>query len=185
MGEEGLAAAIEGLKGDLEAAPAAQGEQLALLPAAEPEKRGPGRPPGAVNKATIAWNDYLRTKYRDPKETLMALQHKDPKDLARELGCKTQEAAAIVIRAAEALMPYMHRKLLPEMPSDDGRKPVLIIDGNAEVIAAYSGGNGGDDAEEVPLVPVQQNQAVSGDQRAQSDGGQSDEGGQGADVAGK
>lgn len=95
--------------GDGEDAPGGGGQ---LVEVAEPNgsPKGAGRPRGARNRSTEEWRRYLLSQGRSPALVLMDLIQRDPADLARELGCKRIEAMDRILRAAEALMPYLHQK---------------------------------------------------------------------------
>ena len=71
----GMQTAVEMTIDDSEAPPGAVSDQLPLIPADQlaahedldslPERRrGPGRPPGARNKSTNEWVEYLATRDR-------------------------------------------------------------------------------------------------------------------------
>jgi hypothetical protein len=117
----GLVAALE-VTGAGEV-PRAGGAQLSLLPglgeehgqeaggAAAPEgKRGPGRPPGARNKATQEIIDYIGGRYGMPLERVAQLWAMPPHQLAASLGIKLVEAVELQLRAASAALPYLHQK---------------------------------------------------------------------------
>ena len=134
------------------------GEDLAdlfgdLVPpaVAAPARSGPqgGRPKGRRNRSTEAFRRYLLTKYPHPLETLMALTTRTPRDLAEELGLKRQrtiegitiddgpdtaEAMKIIIRAAEAALPYMAQKMPVQVDVDNkGGGPAILVFGDLEV----------------------------------------------------
>lgn len=112
----GLVTAIDLLMGLDPAGTAARAaEQLALLPtpaAVEEarEPRGPGRPPGARNRSTSEWVDYIANRYRDPRLFLAEAYSRPAEGLARELGCTRLEAFQLQVKAAEGLLPYMAQK---------------------------------------------------------------------------
>lgn len=103
--------------------PGAEAVQLELLgsllglpaakasgPMADTAGRGPGRPPGARNKRTVAWTEYLTKRYRHPLETLAIIQGMDTADLANRLGVKPAEALDMQTRAAVGMLPYVAQR---------------------------------------------------------------------------
>ena len=75
----GLQAAVNLTVEDSEPPEGAASDQLPLWPAAKLDERGkhedlkprgPGRPPGALNKSTSDWVDYIRARYHSPLEML-------------------------------------------------------------------------------------------------------------------
>lgn len=121
----GLTAAIEATgAGDVPERPAAM--QLTLLPSlrSAPEgdidrqedevsggERGRGRPAGSRNRATQEMIDYLAAKgYGQPLERLAQLYSADPVVLAYEQNLTRAEALDLVVKAAIAALPYVHRK---------------------------------------------------------------------------
>lgn len=118
-----MSEATGGLKTALDAlaptasGPVAEPEQLDLLglpvtPAAQAlaEKRGPGRPPGARNKRTEAWAEYLLARYGSPLEVLMQIANMPIVELVAGLGCSALEALQEKRHAAIALAPYIHQR---------------------------------------------------------------------------
>jgi hypothetical protein len=107
---EAVAAELSELGGD---------EQIDLF--AEPEtesgrakvvnfRRGPGRPPGAKNKLqerTLAW---LRAKYPDPRERMLAVVAANVADLAALWGCTVFEAVQEQRLAAGVVLPFVAQK---------------------------------------------------------------------------
>lgn len=97
---------------------AGKAEQLAMLP--EPEKRGPGKPPGARNRKTDEMVRYLNTFGQGPLVGLAKIVNAirfgedglpDFLELARALGMERKEAANFWRACAGELAPYMHQKL--------------------------------------------------------------------------
>lgn len=97
--------------------PADEPEQLDLIGAVKPEKfrelqerRGPGRPPGARNKRTQEWAEYLLSRYASPLEVLMQIANARVDDLRKAIGCTSLEALQEKRLAAIAVIPYVHQK---------------------------------------------------------------------------
>jgi hypothetical protein len=98
--------------------PTDEAQQLDLIGAEKPEefaarieRRGPGRPPGARNKRTQEWAEFLLARNASPLEVLMQIANARVDDLARQLGCKRLEALQEKRLAAIALVPYLHQKM--------------------------------------------------------------------------
>jgi len=116
-------AAVGDLRQSREAA-----QQLALLPesgdeadaaiAEAAERRGAGRPAGAVNRATRQMRDYILRNFTDPAVGLassglcstLASSVIKARSLASQLGCKPLEALDFMRRCSEGVMPYTHSK---------------------------------------------------------------------------
>jgi hypothetical protein len=152
-----------------------------------PATRGPGRPVGAGNKLKSRLRDYLSAKgYRDPAEHLALLAGLDRRDkhplhvaaeIAAALGEDTMAVAREMRQATEALMPYWHAKLTPDVQVNAPSVNILMQDGSGAV--GISLGTGIDD----PFAPLdvrvgllpgpddegQGNQGVSDEAEAQSD----------------
>ena len=153
----------------------------------EPVKRGAGRPPGAQNKLKGKIREYLTARgYRDPAEHLALLAGLDRRDkhplhvaaeIAAVLGEDTMAVAREMRQATEALMPYWHPKLTPDVQVNAPSVNILMQDGSGAV--GISLGSGGDD----PFAPLdvrvgllpgpddegQGNQGLSNEADAQSD----------------
>lgn len=120
-GPEGLGAALA-VTGPGEP-PTDTAEQLPLLPlpAVADPARGPlaspdtagkaGRPPGARNKRTEEWVEFLSANYRSPLIMLAETVNRPVEVLAKHLGCSKAKAFEIQLAAAKELAPYMHQKL--------------------------------------------------------------------------
>lgn len=100
-------------------------QQLALMPEdaeaaeTEPERaRGPGRPAGAVNRATRQLREFILRNYTDPAVGLAAsgLRSTWPATIAtalaiaQQLRCKPIEALELMRKCSAELMPYLHSK---------------------------------------------------------------------------
>ena len=86
------------------------GAEVVELLNGRPTKPARGRPPGAKNKRTEAWVDYLAAKYSDPREVLAQCYSRNTHSLALELGCTVLEAYKVQQAAATALLPYVAQK---------------------------------------------------------------------------
>lgn len=117
--KDGLSGAVEAI--GVGEPPSDEAEQLALLPLSSPgteprapdataqKRRGRGRPPGAKNKRTEEWTEYLLTQYQSPLITLAETYSRPVEDLATELGCKREEAFKLQLSAAKELARYVHQ----------------------------------------------------------------------------
>lgn len=101
---------------------AAGAAKLRLVP------RGPGRPPGAKNKRTEATVAHLLQRYRDPRAVALERIQMHPADLAGVLGCTVFEAAQEQRLYMQAVFPFIHARITPE-----------VID-NRQVIHLHLGG---------------------------------------------
>lgn len=81
--------------------------------------RRAGRPPGARNRKTREWVDYLLARYPSPLEGLLQLASTPVAVLAQALGCTPLEALQAQTRAREAALPYLHQKLPQELTVRD------------------------------------------------------------------
>lgn len=104
------------------------------------ERRARGRPKGASNKRNAQVFDYLEhIGHRDPVTTLSMIQSMDPAELAKALQCKRKDATALIISAAEKLLPYKYAKRPTEIAvTGEGGKgrPFMVI---GEMNVAFGG----------------------------------------------
>jgi hypothetical protein len=128
----GVAAGIVGARA------AAEGEQLPMfevptrhtgahaeaLQRALEHKRSRGRPPGAVNKSTKEFREWLLKRGVHPLQTMMQWALHSPTSLAAELGCTRLEAFDRLVALHEALAPYFASKMVPV---DDEGRPVPFM----------------------------------------------------------
>lgn len=130
-GKIGLTAAVAAIG---EAVEPSAPVQLPLMPteresevaAIEQGERGRGRPPGARNKSTSAWIDYILARYPAPAVALAATYARPVQGLADELGCDKLEAFKVQIACATNLMPYIHQKQ-PLAVQVDARGVVQLV----------------------------------------------------------
>lgn len=185
MEERGLETAVEGA---VRASAGSSGEDAAAIeadlfgPAPVNAPRGRGRPAGRMNRATQEWRDLILSRHRSPLEFLAAVMEADTFDLVREHGVESKTALAVRVRAAEALLPYLHKKLPLEAQLQVQQLPTLNIIDQFRQDAQLDAGN----ELVVSLFPgAKQNQWVSGDETAQSNVEESNADGQAVDIAGE
>ena len=81
----------------------AQPDQGDSVPSAT--SRGPGRPPGARNRRTQEWCDYILAHNLSPLVFLAEVISRPMVQLAREFECNLAEAFRIQLQAAKRLAP--------------------------------------------------------------------------------
>lgn len=137
--KSGLGSAVDALMEGQEP-PAPNAEQLPLLPGAgesqeaiptegegaPPGHRGPGRPPGARNKRTEEWTEYILSRHKSPLVFLAEQYTKSLKELVEELKCDPLDARKLQVQAARDLAPYVHQKQ-PVAMEIEGKGRVLLI----------------------------------------------------------
>lgn len=156
-------------------------EQLALpslpleLQAAEnnsPVPRGRGRPPGAKNKNTEAWRDFILAQYRSPLEALAQTYSMSLAQLIEKIGSivgwaeghkptfdQVMEMLKLQLQAAKELAPYVHQKQPLALEAGEHGLIQLVMNTNAMVRAA--GPQGASQAIEVLNNEPEQNQLVT------------------------
>lgn len=136
-----------------------------------PARRGAGRPPGAKNKNTEAWREYILSRYPSPLVGLAETYSRPLGDLATELSCTRKEAFDIQQRCMEAVLPYVHQKQPQAVELSDGGLMTLVI-GKIEARSAAS-------APGLTLEPVdleiEENQGFTDSENGKSNGGESNE----------
>ncbi len=75
------------------------------------ERRGAGRPPGAMNRRTAAFRDYVLARGVHPADVLIETYSRPVHDLARELGCTLLEAHQAQRDAARIILEYTEGKM--------------------------------------------------------------------------
>lgn len=145
---EAVKGAVAEIDGD---ARAAAGEQIPLFEvptrltgdrAAEQlgkvaRSRGPGRPPGAENRSTAQFRDYLLRRGVNPLEQLARWAMHTPETLATELECTKLEALRELRAMWGELAPFLFSKVAP---TDEAGQAVpqfmmFIGDGGAVQVA--------------------------------------------------
>lgn len=87
--------------------------------------RGPGRPPGAQNRATTDMRRLLRARGFDPLAWKVRWAQHSPESLAKELHCTQAEAFDRLDRLYGELMTYFYGRALPV--DDQGRTPPFLV----------------------------------------------------------
>lgn len=120
------------------------------------DKRGPGRPPGAGNKATEAFRRFVRAKFGDPFIKLMEMAFADPKTLAQVLGAPSAwDVAKQQQEWRLRLMPYLHSAMPAELKLATTRHLAISI-------GMQAGGPAGDrELQGDPLAALLEFQRVS------------------------
>lgn len=88
-----------------------------------------GRPPGARNKRTVEFAEYLLNKYTSPAERLLQIASMSIEELVAATGCTRLEALQEQRLSLIPLLPYLHSKM-----------PVSIDITNRKVIYLHIGG---------------------------------------------
>ena len=117
--------------------PALTGDRAALeLSSASEGDRAKGRPPGSLNRRTMAWASYLLERRGSPLDALAQVWAMPIDQLAKALGCTRLEAARERREAARVSLPYLHSPM-PTRLNVSGR--------GALAFAVVSGGMAGGD----------------------------------------
>ena len=121
--------------------------QRAVDTTGEASPRARGRPPGARNRRTVEWCEYLLARYTSPLEVLAQISVARVADLMRDLQCNALEALQEKRHAAIALAPFLHsrqplavqiseRKLIYLTINASGADGAPIADGESVTIEA-------------------------------------------------
>lgn len=117
--------------------------------------RGPGRPPGAENRSTAQFREYLLKRGVHPLEQMMRWALHTPESLASELECTKLEAMRELRALWDSLAPYFAAKVAPT--DDQGRAvPQLMM-----VFGAGSGVQGAHGAPPWAYLETEQNQRLA------------------------
>ena len=121
----------EGMRGLIEAE--RRGEQLALIPEAAPtgdEARGPGRPPGAKNRATRQTAEWFLARFISPLQGAGALitdYFRDPAKFCAENGLDRADALKLVAQLMRDVAPYVHRRQPIALESGGGGVAFALV----------------------------------------------------------
>lgn len=94
------------------------------------EKRGRGRPAGALNKRNAKFREQLLALAPHPALALARAYSTPVELLAAQLGCTKLEAAQLGIRAAAELLPYVESKQPVAVAVKHAHDVVLVMPGN-------------------------------------------------------
>lgn len=92
-----------------------------------PLTRGPGRPKGALNKSTREWCEYFLQQNESPLIALGRIYSRPTDELARFLCCDRLDAFKAQIAAANAVLPYVHKKQPLEIDTNGAELPTIQI----------------------------------------------------------
>lgn len=149
-------------------------EQISFLPElpldsgldAQGVKRGRGRPPGAKNKNSEAWRDFILSQHQSPLSALAQTYSCTVEQLGRALGlvnkptfAQALELYKLQIQAAKELAPYIHSKQPIAVDTGEGGLFQLVINNTAAQAAGIE--NAGNVAFQVLNEQVEENQLVS------------------------
>ena len=121
----------EGMRGLIEAE--RRGEQLALIPEAAPagdEARGPGRPPGAKNRATRQTAEWFLSRFMSPLEgagKLISAYFQDPAKFCDENSLNRADALKLVAQLMRDVAPYVHRRQPIALESGGGGLAMALV----------------------------------------------------------
>ena len=101
------------------------GARAEALQSAIEHRRERGRPPGAVNKSTKIFRDYLLARGVNPLQAMMQWSLHTPTSLAAELGCTRLEAFDRLMDLWGDLAPYFGAKMVPV--DDLGRAAPMML----------------------------------------------------------
>lgn len=189
-GKTGLKTAIAELHDPSAPVPgASNAEQLPLLPLPFDKQiaeknllpRGAGRPPGAKNKNTEQWRDYLLARYASPLEGLAQTMSLPIEDICKMLSCTKLEAFKLQIMAMKELAPYVHQKMPLAIEAGEGGLINLVM--NVLPRSAAALGNQAESTIIEVLNEPQQNQILSADDIQNSNAAQSNANGQATETA--
>lgn len=127
----------------LEVAPGDAGAEAGEAAPAAGERRG-GRPPGARNRRTEEWVEYLLSRYRSPLIVLAETYSRPAELLAAELGISRAEAFAMQLTAARELAPYVHARQALAAPAAPTAAVELVLTGVEPPTDAAGEGDAGE-----------------------------------------
>lgn len=145
-----------------------------------PMPRGAGRPPGAKNKNTEEWRDYLLSRYRSPLEGLAQTYTLPIEEIQKMLNCTKLEAFKLQIAAMKELAPYVHQKMPQAIEMGEGGLINLVMNVLPQSAAAV--GNEARGAIIEVLQEPQQNQILSRADIENSNAAQSNADGQATET---
>ena len=191
-GKDGLKTAVAELHDPNQLPGGEPAEQLQLpdlpLEAANTDSRavahrGRGRPPGAKNKNTEAWRDYLLTRYRSPLEALAQTFNLSVADLGSRLGLQNPptfdqavELFKLQMAAARDLAPYIHQKQPLALEGKGGGLIQLVL--NTGAVDAQAGPAALAQGIQMLQPPIEENQLLTDSDFTDANESNSNESGQ-------
>lgn len=141
--KSGLKTAVAALHDPAAPVPGAEAvEQLEMLPLTKKAEekqivmdRRRGRPPGAKNKNTQEWRDYLLSRYSSPLEALAQTYSLPVEELRTMVGGTLLDAYKLQLQAAKELAPYLHQKMPLAIDTGDQGLIQLTINMGAQAAA--------------------------------------------------
>lgn len=97
-------------------------DKMAMTP-----RRRAGRPPGAKNRRTGAWSEFLLTRGSSPLMVLQDIYSLPVEELAQRLNCDRIDALKLQISCAKELAPYVHQKMPVAVEVDENRVVRLVL----------------------------------------------------------
>ncbi|MFG1300355.1 hypothetical protein V5F49_11230 [Xanthobacter sp. V3C-3] len=165
--------------------PAAGGDAEAATPLGRQVRRGPGRPPGALNRLTKDIRKLILAQHRHPLLALAEIYSCDVMELARLLDCKPLDALNTQIRAAAELAPYLAAKQAAVDDSGQAVLPVLQLNFGGPAPAALAASDGRGAISILDVAQIVENQRVIEGEAVASHGDASHDDAQDADLKGK
>ena len=134
-------------RGDVQLQPSLFGAAEAPTTETLPAERKAGRPPGARNRRTEEYANFLIAKHGDPLDVATAIAARNivaPGELAalaKELGMERGDAAEFWLRTLNAVLPFLHQKMPQAVwinPGAPGGERAEVVDADdwAEIPSA-------------------------------------------------
>lgn len=140
--------------------------------------RGKGRPPGAKNKSTEAWREFILSQFPSPLQGLAHVAFRPLRDMAVELGAKhptfdqMMECLKVQIACMKELAPYLHSK--QPIAIDGGEHGLIqLIIGQGQFQHDADQSHGPLNVEFLKMESIESDQGLSKDQNAESNGAES------------
>lgn len=174
--------------------PGEQASFFGLSPVGGPEKarelgspvRGKGRPPGAKNKSTEAWREFILSQFPSPLQGLANIAFRPIDEMAKSMGAahptfdQLMECLKVQIACMKELAPYLHSKQPIAIDAGDHGLIQLII-GQGQFQHDAEGSHGPLNVEFLKMQSIESDQALSADQVEESNGSESNAISQGID----
>lgn len=140
--------------------------------------RGKGRPPGAKNKSTEAWREFILSQFPSPLQGLAHIAFRPLREMADELGAKAptfdqlMECLKVQIACMKELAPYLHSK--QPIAIDGGEHGLIqLIIGQGQFQHDAGKSHGPLNVEFLKMESNESNQSLSEEEKAESNGEES------------